>query len=101
MEAGEILRLVTDLESDRVERKESLSDVDRVCEAICAFANDLPGHALPGVVAIGVNDAGRASGLRVDDALLLRLADLRDNGRIYSFPSLRVDRAPARGPPFH
>lgn len=96
MDASEILRLVTDLESDRVERKEALSDVDRVCQAICAFANDLPGHARPGVVAIGVDDAGRPSGLAVDDTLLRRLADLRDNGRIYPFPSLRVDRLALR-----
>lgn len=58
MDAGEVVRLVSDLETDRVERKESLANVDRVCEAICAFANDLPGHAKAGVVAVGVGDDG-------------------------------------------
>ena len=38
----ELLALLTDLESDRVERKSSLAEKDKICEAICAFANDLP-----------------------------------------------------------
>jgi len=92
MVGDEILRLITDLETDRVERKASLANVDRVCEAICAFANDLPGHGAPGVVAVGVDDDGRPTGLPVDDQLLRRLADLRDNGQIYPFPSIAVDR---------
>lgn len=92
MDEREILALVSDLESDRVERKASLSDTDRICEAICAFANDLPGHRAPGIVAIGLDDRSRPTGLRVDDDLLLRLAQMRDNGSIYPFPSMTVSR---------
>src|SRR5438045_5976045 len=40
MNDQELLQLLHDIESDRVERKESLSDPDRAREAICAFAND-------------------------------------------------------------
>jgi ATP-dependent DNA helicase RecG len=90
MDEGEIVVLIADLETDRVERKASLSDADRVSEAISAFANDLPGHRAPGVVAIGVDDGGKPTGLAVDDALLRRFADLRDNGKISPFPSLAV-----------
>ena len=54
----ELERLLTDLESDRVERKEALSHPDRICEAICAFANDLPDHRAPGVVFVGARDDG-------------------------------------------
>ena len=61
MTDDEIEMLITDLESDRVERKAALSDINRVCEAICAFANDLPGNRSPGLVAVGVDDAGRYS----------------------------------------
>lgn len=50
----ELLSLLADGESDRVERKESHSDAGRIRQAICAFANDLPGHNKPGVVFIGV-----------------------------------------------
>lgn len=92
MTETEILALLQDLETDRVERKASLSDTDRICEAICAFANDLPGHRAPGIVAVGIDDVGRPVGLRIDDDLLLRLAQMKDNGSIYPFPSMTVER---------
>lgn len=46
----ELLHMLEDLESDRVERKESFSgDVSKKArEAICAFANDLPNIMLRG-----------------------------------------------------
>jgi ATP-dependent DNA helicase RecG len=97
MDEAEILRLIADRETDRVERKASMANVDRVCEAICAFANDLPGHGAPGIVAVGVDDEGRPTGLAIDDELLRRLADLRDNGQIYPFPSLTVDSVAMEG----
>lgn len=39
-------RMLTDLESDLVERKESFrgDSPERVREAVCTFANDLPDH---------------------------------------------------------
>lgn len=84
--------MMTDIESDLVERKESLSGsaAESVSKSICAFANDLPGHGRAGVVFIGVTDDGRCRGLRVDDDLLKRLADLRDNGRTLPLPSMDV-----------
>lgn len=88
---SELLDLLSDLESDRVERKRTVKeDKDRLSEAICAFANDLPGHALPGVLFVGVNDDGQVSGLPVTDELLLSLADLRDQGNILPPPSMAV-----------
>ncbi len=51
---SELESLLGDLESDRVERKESVSDNNKIRQAICAFANDLPDHQQPGVVFIGV-----------------------------------------------
>jgi len=92
MDTVEVVALLQDLETDRVERKESLSDPDRVCQAICAFANDLPDHRRPGVIGIGIDDAGKAVGLEVTDDLLLRLAQMRDTGGIYPFPSMTVSR---------
>lgn len=49
------------------------------------------------VVAIGVDDEGRPTGLVIDDDLLLRLAAFRDNGKIYPFPSMTVDRLTMNG----
>lgn len=89
MKDEELIELVTGLESDRVERKESLV-ADKIREAICAFANDLPNSGLPGVVAVGLNDTGQPVGLDVTDALLLNLAQMRDDGKIVPFPDLEV-----------
>jgi len=42
--------LLHSTESERVERKASLADKDRICEAICAFTNDLPDNKQPGII---------------------------------------------------
>lgn len=89
--------LLSDLESDRVERKASVADKDKIAEAICAFANDLPDHRQPGVVFIGVNDDGSCAGLPITDDLLLGLADLKTNGKIYPFPGMTVQKRSAGG----
>ncbi|HEX2130697.1 MAG TPA: ATP-binding protein [Actinophytocola sp.] len=87
----ELAGLLADLESDRVERKQSVKEgKDKVSQAICAFANDLPGHGKPGVLFIGVTDDGRVSGLSVTDELLKELADLRDQGNLLPPPSMAV-----------
>lgn len=93
----ELRVLLADLESDQVERKESTADGDRIQEAICAFSNDLPGYRTSGVVFIGVADDGRSAGLAITDELLLRLAGLRDNGKILPLPTMRVARVEIGG----
>jgi ATP-dependent DNA helicase RecG len=65
--------------------------------AICAFANDLPGHGKPGVVFVGVRDDGSPANLRVTDELLLSLGQLRDDGKILPIPSLTVSKRVIRG----
>jgi ATP-dependent DNA helicase RecG len=88
----ELQSLMRDLESDRVERKASLSDFDRICEAVCAFANDLPAHGRPGVIFIGVHDDGSCAALTVTDQTLRTLADIRSNGNVVPFPHLTVQK---------
>jgi len=97
MDDNELLQLLRDLESDRVERKASLSDPDRICKAICAFANDLPHHRKPGVIFIGVHDNGKCANLPIHDEMLLKLADLRSNGNIYPFPAMTVQKKKLNG----
>jgi len=92
MDDAELQRLLVDVESDRVERKRSLSDKGRVCEAICAFANDMPNHALPGVVFIGANDDGSCAGTAITDELLRELAGIRSDGNILPLPSMTVQK---------
>jgi len=98
-DARTLEELASDLESDRVERKADLTPATKkaVCEAICAFANDLPTHGLPGYVFIGIDDAGRPTGLTVTDALLRELADIRSSGKILPIPSMNVARAMLQG----
>lgn len=52
----EIKTLLTDIEADNVERTVSTNDTAKFCEAICAFANDLPNHEKPGYLLIGAED---------------------------------------------
>lgn len=92
---GELQAMLADLESDRVERKQSFrGDAPRtVREAVCAFANDLPGHGEPGAIFIGVqNDGTPAADFQVTDALLRQLADIKTDGNIVPPPSLLVQK---------
>ncbi len=89
--------LLDDLESDRVERKESNGDPGRIRQAICAFANDMPGHGEPGVVFVGVRDNGTCANLAVTDQLLLNLADMRSDGNILPLPTMTVQKRTIRG----
>lgn len=92
MDDQELERLLRDTESDRVERKASLADRDKIRQAICAFANDLPGYGQPGVLFIGVQDDGSCAGLTITDELLRTLADMRSDGNIVPFPALTVQK---------
>ena len=84
--------MMADLESDLVERKESLRGDSRarIPEAVCAFANDLPDYRRPGVVLVGADDAGKPTGLEITDQLLLQLADIKTDGNIVPPPTLTV-----------
>jgi ATP-dependent DNA helicase RecG len=88
----ELSSLLADLESDRVERKASLSDRGRIRQAICAFANDLPDHRETGVLFIGVHDDGSCAHLPITDELQRTLADMRSDGNILPFPTRTVQK---------
>ncbi len=97
---AELEAMLADLESDLVERKESLSGEapTKVREAVCAFANDLPDHRRPGVIIIGARDrTGEPSGISITDELLLKLADIKTDGNIVPPPSLTVAKRKLRG----
>ncbi|MDY0170823.1 MAG: ATP-binding protein [Thermoguttaceae bacterium] len=97
MTDAELEQLLDDMESDRAERKESFTDGDRIRQAVCAFANDLPNHARPGVLFVGVNDQGLPTGLAITDQLLQNLASMRGDGNILPFPSLDVQKRHLKG----
>jgi ATP-dependent DNA helicase RecG len=95
----DLLKLLNDTESDRVERKESFKgDVPKKArQAVCAFANDLPNHNLPGVLFIGAKDDGTPSGIEITDQLLLSLSDMKTDGNILPLPVLTVQKRVLRG----
>lgn len=82
--------LLLDLESDRVERTESVSNTDKFGQAICAFANDLPNHRQPGYLLVGVKDNGILSGLAVSDELLKNLGGIRSDGNVLPQPMMNI-----------
>jgi ATP-dependent DNA helicase RecG len=88
-----LLELLADLESFCVERTISATDTDKFREAICSFANDMPGSGLPGFLMIGADDrTGAPSGLRVTDDLLKQLVSYSTDGAILPPPALAVYR---------
>jgi ATP-dependent DNA helicase RecG len=91
--------MLSDLESDLAERKESFKGdaPTKIREAVCAFANDLPGHGRPGVVFVGARDNGSPAGLAVTDELLLSLADVKTDGNVLPPPTLTVAKRRLRG----
>ena len=95
----ELLACLNDIESDRVERKESFKgDTPKDArEAVCAFSNDLPAHNEPGVLFIGAKDNGEPSNIAINDSLLRSLADMKTDGNILPLPVLSVEKRILKG----
>jgi len=84
--------LISDIESDRIERTISLDKVDKFCEAICAFSNDLSNHNEPGYLLIGVHDNGTVAGMKIEDRDLQRWGSYRSDGNILPVPSYDIKK---------
>ena len=95
----DLIRLLREGEGERVEFKESLSGSarDGIREAICAFANDLPGYGQPGVAFVGVRDDRTVVGINVTDEMLRQLADMKTDGNTVPPPSLTVRKLTVDG----
>lgn len=91
--------LLDDLESDRAERKKAWAGdaPEKVRQAVCAFANDLPNHQAPGIVFIGANDDGSPSTIEVSDQLLRTLSDIKTDGKTIPPPTLTVEKRILKG----
>ncbi len=88
----ELERLLSDLETYRVERKAAFTDRGKLEETVCAYANDLPNHGQQGILFIGATDKGECAHWPITDLLLLSLSDMRSTGNILPFPVLTVEK---------
>ena len=94
-----LIRLLRQGEGERVEFKETLSggSSQSIREAICAFANDLPGYEQPGVAFVGVRDDRSVVGVDVSDDMLIQLANMKTDGNTVPPPSLTVRKLTVDG----
>ncbi|MFY9270078.1 MAG: ATP-binding protein [Candidatus Manganitrophaceae bacterium] len=91
--------LLDEVESDRAERKQSWAGdaPEKARQAVCAFANDLPNHQLPGIVFVGAKDDGAPSGIAVTDQLLQTLSGIKTDGKTVPPPTLTVEKRVLKG----
>ncbi len=95
----QLISFLNDLESDRVERKRDWAGdaKEKARQAVCAFANDLPGHDGLGILFIGANDDGSGANIEVTDALLMTLSDMKTDGKILPPPTMTVEKRTLMG----
>ena len=88
----QLRHILSDTESHHVERTISTVNMDKFCQAICAFSNDVSGSGKNGYLVIGAYDDGKLSGLKVDDRLLLQIANIRTDGNILPQPVMTIEK---------
>jgi ATP-dependent DNA helicase RecG len=88
----ELRQILTTIETDRIEKTISMTNVDKFGEAICAFSNDLPNHKQNGYLIIGVKNDNTLADLSITDDFLRMLSDFGTDGRILPMPVLFVNR---------
>jgi ATP-dependent DNA helicase RecG len=88
----ELEKMLKDLESDLVERKESITQGEKIKRMICALANDLPQHGKPGVIFIGAKDDGSCANLKITDDLMQKVAQYRLEGNILPVPNMLLEK---------
>ena len=88
---AELRKMLTDLESETVERTRAFDKADKMGQAISAFANDLGEHKKPGYLLLGVENDGRISGKRIDDEQLTSLGGLKMEGTLLPPPAMAMD----------
>lgn len=90
-------------ESSRCEFKRELSSKgdgkEKICQTICAFANDLTGADELGLIVLGINDDGTPSNIAITDELELKIQSIRGEGKINPLPSFSTHRRIYRGCP--
>jgi len=92
MTESELKEILSEPESEHVERTCAFDKVDKMGEAICAFANDISGSGKTGYLILGVEDDGRIAGRRIDDEKWASLGGLKTDGNILPPPSMSMEK---------
>lgn len=92
MTQEELYKILSIDEGYRIERTVSTGNMDKFQEAICAFANDLPGARKKGYLLIGVFDDGKISGMTVNDTLMKKISGIRSDGNILPLPMMSTEK---------
>ena len=79
-------------EDEHLERRESLSNKDKIVKTICAFSNNLNNNKKPGIIFIGLKDNGKSAKLKITDQNLLSLTSIRSDGNLLPFPIISVKK---------
>jgi len=85
-------QLLTDTESYHVEKTSSTTDMNKFCQAICAFSNDVSRSRKNGYLILGVHDNGDFAEINVDDKLMLKISNIRTDGNILPQPVMAVEK---------
>ena len=85
-----ILQLMSNLESENIERTRAFDKADKMGQAICAFANDIGDRKQPGYLLLGVEDDGSFSGKHITDEQLTALAGFKSEGNLLPPPSMTI-----------
>lgn len=89
MQESEIISLISDLESDRIERTISFRE-DKLGPAVCALSNDFPNNKKSGYILLGINDNGTVAGIAIGDEELKKIGGVKSNGNVLPQPSIVV-----------
>lgn len=89
MQESEIISLISDLESDRIERIISFRE-DKLGPAVCALSNDFPNNKKSGYILLGINDNGTVAGIAIGDEELKKIGGVKSNGDVLPQPSIVV-----------
>lgn len=92
MTTQELFEIIAMDENYRIELTTSTGDMDKFQEAICAFANDMPGSRKKGYLLIGVKNNGEIDGLKVDDDLMKKISGIRSDGNILPLPVMSTEK---------
>lgn len=86
---NEIRSLISNLESDRIERTVSFRE-DKLGPAVCALSNDFPNNKKSGYILLGIKDDGTVAGIIIGDEELKKIGGIKSNGNVLPQPSIVI-----------